>query len=98
MAAMPSHLPRIRTPAGSKRRQSVTVGKADVRNDQSGDGPLLALLGAIASRHHSDVARRLDSLPELATCTIHIGASRHGPDGYFLGAIRRHVYREDTAL
>src|SRR5439155_24464237 len=47
---------------------------------------------------HRDVARRLESSGGLATRPIRIGASRNGPDGYFLSAIRHHVYAGDTAL
>jgi hypothetical protein len=64
----------------------------------SDDAALLALFGAITSRDHGDIRQRLDSSPELVTRPIRIGASRHGPDGYFLVAIRHHVYTGDTAL
>lgn len=62
------------------------------------DSPLLALFGAITSRDRREVEQRLDSLPALATRPIRVGASRHGPDGYFLVAIRHYVYAGDTAL
>jgi hypothetical protein len=68
------------------------------RGDVDDDGPLLELLRAIASQSPDDVARRLDASPTLATESVRVGASRNGPDGYFLGAIRHHVYRGDTAL
>jgi ankyrin repeat protein len=78
--------------------QTVRMANTAGRRDGSGDGALLALLRAIASRDHSEVARFLDSSPGLATRPVQIGASRQGPDGYFLVAIRHHVYRGDTAL
>jgi ankyrin repeat protein len=68
------------------------------RRDVDDDGPLLSLLHAIASHSHDDVERRLDTSPALATRPVRVGASRNGPDGYFLGEIRHHVYRGDTAL
>ena len=75
------------------------VTKAGDRRDApDDDGPLLALFGAITSRDHRDIARRLDSSHDLASRPIRIGASRQGPDGYFLVAIRHYVYAGDTAL
>jgi hypothetical protein len=75
------------------------VANAGSRRDgPEDDGALLALFGAITSRDHHDIARRLDSSPDLASRPIRIGASRHGPDGYFLVAIRHYVYAGDTAL
>lgn len=62
------------------------------------DGPLLALLHAIASRSDDEVARRLRSTPALATAAVQAGASRREPDRFFLDEIRHHVYRGDTAL
>jgi len=64
----------------------------------SDDDAQLALFAAIASRHRSEIARRLDSSLRLASRPIRIGASRQGPDGYFLAAIRHYVYAGDTAL
>jgi hypothetical protein len=68
------------------------------RGDADDDGPLLELLRAIASGSQADVVRRLDASPALATRPVRVGASRNGPDGYFLVAIRHWVYRGDTAL
>ena len=62
------------------------------------DGALLALFGAIASRDERDIARRLDSSRDLASCPIRIGASRQDAETYFLAAIRHYVYAGDTAL
>jgi hypothetical protein len=79
--------------------QSVRVANVGSRRDgPEDDGALLALFAAITSRDHHDIARRLDSSPDLASRPIRIGASRHGPDGYFLVAIRHYVYAGDTAL
>jgi len=75
------------------------VAKADGRRDDpDDDGALLALFDAITSRRSLDIARQLDSSRDLARRPICIGASRHGPDGYFLVAIRHYVYAGDTAL
>ena len=74
------------------------VENTDARSDTTGDGPLLALCRAIASRNLSEVEQRLDGSPELALGTIQIGASRENPDRYFLVAIRHYLYRGDTAL
>ena len=62
------------------------------------DGALLALFGAIASTDDLEIARRLDSWRELATCPIRVGATRQDPRTYFLAAIRHYVYAGDTAL
>ena len=79
--------------------QYVRVAKAGGRRDgPDDDGALLALFGAITSRDHRHVARRLDSSRDLVSRPIRIGASRQGPDGYFLVAIRHYVYAGDTAL
>jgi ankyrin repeat protein len=75
------------------------VAEADRRRREADDdGVLLALFGAIASRDHGDVARRLDSSRDLVSRPIRIGATRQGPHGYFLTEIRHYVYRGDTAL
>jgi ankyrin repeat protein len=75
------------------------VAKAGGRRDgPDDDGALLALFGAITSRDSRDIARRLDSSPDLVSRPIRIGASRRGPDGYFLVPIRHYVYAGDTAL
>jgi ankyrin repeat protein len=78
--------------------QHACVAKAAGGNAGPDDGALLALFGAITSRDHRDLARRLDSSPDLVSRPIRFGASRQGPDGYFLVAIRHHVYAGDTAL
>jgi hypothetical protein len=62
------------------------------------DGALLALFGAIASRDDLEVARRLDSSRDLASCPIRVGATRDDPETYFLAAIGHYVYAGDTAL
>lgn len=77
--------------------QAVEVAKA-ARDGSSDDGPLLALLHAIATRDHDAVSRQLDASPALATHSIALGASRNGPDGYFLHHIAHYVYQGDTAL
>ena len=62
------------------------------------DDALLALFGAITSRDHREIARLLDASRDLVSRPIRVGASRRGPDGYFLVAIRHYVYAGDTAL
>ena len=74
------------------------MAKKDGRRDGADDGALLALFVAITARDHRDIARRLDESRDLVTRVIRIGASRQGPDDYFLVAIRHHVYAGDTAL
>jgi ankyrin repeat protein len=75
----------------------VGVTRTDRRSD-GGDEALLGLLEAIAAQDGPEVARRLRSSPGLASLPIRVGASRQDPDGYFLEAIRHHVYAGDTAL
>jgi hypothetical protein len=74
------------------------VAEADRPGGDPDDAALLALFGAITSRDHLDIGQRLDSSRELVARPVRIGASRHGPDGYFLVAIRHYVYAGDTAL
>jgi len=78
--------------------QSVWVAKTRRRREGSDDGVMLALFGAIASRDELEIARLLDSSPDLARCPIQIGASREDAETYFLDAIRHYVYSGDTAL
>lgn len=66
--------------------------------DGSDDGALLALFHAMASGDDTEVRRRLDAAPTLASRAIRIGASREDPSTYFLLAIHHHVYAGDTAL
>ena len=49
-------------------------------------------------RDELDIARQLDSSPDLASCPIQIGATRQDAQTYFLAAIRHYVYAGDTAL
>ena len=66
--------------------------------DRPDDGVLLAVFRAIAARDDAEVSRWLDSALELATCAIHVGASRQAAETYFLAAINHYVYAGDTAL
>jgi hypothetical protein len=81
-------------------RQYARVPKAGGPRDDPDehDDALLALFGAITSRDHREIARRLDASRDLVSRSIRIGASRRGPDGYFLVAIRHYVYAGDTVL
>ena len=78
--------------------QSVRVATQLGSSDGSEDGALLALFGAIALRERTEIARRLDSSPRLASRPIRIGAGRQAAGTYFLAAIRHYVYAGDTAL
>jgi hypothetical protein len=80
------------------RGHSARVAKTGGQRDGPDDGALLALFGAIASRDDLEIARRLDSSRDLASCPIRVGASRQDAETYFLGAIRHYVYGGDTAL
>ena len=74
------------------------MAKAGAKRDGPGDDALLALFRAIATGDDLEVARRLDSSPELASRPIRTGASRQDAENYFLVAIRHYVYSGDTAL
>jgi hypothetical protein len=70
----------------------------DRRRGAPDDGALLVLFRAIASRDDPEIARQLDSSPDLARFAIRIGASRQDAETYFLAAIGHYVYGGDTAL
>jgi ankyrin repeat protein len=74
------------------------VAKKAGKRDGPDDGALLAVFRAIAARDDAEVSRQLDSALDLATCAIHVGASRQDADTYFLAAIDHYVYAGDTAL
>jgi ankyrin repeat protein len=74
------------------------VPKTGHQPDGSDDRALLALFGAIASDDHLEMTHRLHAAPDLATCSIRVGASRQDPETYFLTAIGHYVYAGDTAL
>jgi hypothetical protein len=59
---------------------------------------LLPLMKVIAAGDAAEAMRVLEASPRLATATITTGASRNGPEGYFLNAIGRYVYGGHTAL
>ena len=62
------------------------------------DAELLALFAQITSHRPLELARLLDARGDLASRRILVGATRNSADGYFLAAIRHHVYAGDTAL
>jgi ankyrin repeat protein len=62
------------------------------------EGAVLALFAAIASRDQRGVTRLLDRWPDLAGCSLRVGATRQDPTPYFLVPIRHYVYGGDTAL
>jgi hypothetical protein len=74
------------------------VAKTAEKHDGPDDGLLLAVFRAIASRDNVEISRWLDSSRDLATCPIHVGASRQDAETYFLAAIHHYVYGGDTAL
>lgn len=65
----------------------------DQRIDVSDGGAALrTFFIAIASGHRTEITRRLQSRPALATRAL------DDDDGYFLAAIHHHIYGGDTAL
>ncbi len=74
------------------------MAKADDRGDGSDDDALLALFRVIAARDDLEIARRLDSSPDLACRPMRVGASRQDAETYFLTAIGHYAYAGDTAL
>jgi hypothetical protein len=74
------------------------VAMQDRSSGGTDDRALLAFFVAIASRDRTEIARRLDSSPDLASHPIRIAASRHDSETYFLAAIRHYVYAGDTGL
>jgi Ankyrin repeats (many copies)/Ankyrin repeat len=65
---------------------------------RASDSDLLALMRTIDAGERDEAARRLAAAPALARACLATGATRQGPDGYFLERIRRHLYTGDTAL
>jgi hypothetical protein len=53
---------------------------------------------AIAQGDRARMTRLLTAAPELAVTRVAVGATRHGPDEYFLDDIDHRVYAGDTAL
>jgi hypothetical protein len=74
------------------------VTKAGRGPGESGDGALLALFAAIASRDAAGVTRMLGQTPGLATHPLRAGATRQDPRPCFLVPVRHHPYTGDTAL
>ena len=62
------------------------------------DSDLLALMRLIASGDTAAALERLTGSAGLATKHMTTGASRQGPDGYYLDTIGRYVYAGHTAL
>jgi hypothetical protein len=71
------------------------AGRGEGRED---DEALLTLFEAITSRSPDVTARVIESSRALLNRPIRIGATRESAHGYFLVAIRHHVYAGDTAL
>jgi ankyrin repeat protein len=68
------------------------------RSEASDEGAVRALFAGIASRDQVEVMRMLEEGPDLARCSLQVGASRQEPKPYFLLPIRHYVYAGDTAL
>ncbi len=62
------------------------------------DAELIGLMRAIACGDHVKVGAALASNPELALLALADGATRQQPTEFFLGEIRHHIYRGDTAV
>jgi ankyrin repeat protein len=65
---------------------------------RASDSDLMALMRTIDAGDRDGAARLLAASPALARACLASGATRQGPDGYFLDRIGRHVYAGDTAL
>lgn len=80
--------------------QSVSVTRSARRGlDDSEDDALLAFFALIASGDEQEVARHLDDeVPDLATRSLHTGATRQDPKRYFCAAISHYLYPGDTAM
>lgn len=62
------------------------------------DSDLMRLMRAIDADDGDAAVRLLAATPTLARTCIATGATRQGPDAYFLDRIRKHIYAGDTAL
>ncbi|HUR69557.1 MAG TPA: ankyrin repeat domain-containing protein [Candidatus Thermoplasmatota archaeon] len=62
------------------------------------DAKLLALMRAIAAGESATALGQLQQDPALATLSIQTGATRGGPEGYFLAEIGHYAYAGATAL
>jgi hypothetical protein len=65
---------------------------------RSSDSDLMTLLQTIDADDKDKAARLLAAAPALARVCLATGATRQGPNAYFLDRTRRHVYAGDTAL
>jgi hypothetical protein len=66
--------------------------------EPSDHAALVELFRVIASGDSVEVARRLDSRPDLARRAVHISARGHDAEVYFLSTIEHYMYGGDTAL
>lgn len=64
----------------------------------SADASLISFARTIIEGDRAAVLAQLEAAPQLATVGIAIGASRHGPEGYYVDEIGHYLYRGDTAL
>ena len=65
---------------------------------RSSHSDLMRLLRAIDADDRDKAARLLAAAPALARVCLATGATRQGPNAYFLERIRKHIYAGDTAL
>jgi len=65
---------------------------------RSSDRDLLTLMRTIDADDADEAARQLAASPALARACLAAGATRQGPDSYFLDRIGKHIYAGDTAL
>jgi ankyrin repeat protein len=65
---------------------------------RASDSGLMRLMRAIDADDGDAAVRLLAATPTLARTCIATGATRQGPDAYFLDRIRKHIYAGDTAL
>jgi hypothetical protein len=68
------------------------------RRGTSLQGPLMELVHAIVAGDEAIASRLLAASQDLASACLEEGATRHGPEVYFLEEIRHHLYAGDTAL
>lgn len=59
---------------------------------------LMGLARTIVAGDTATASKMLAASPELASACLDEGATRHGPQGYFLDEIKHYLYAGDTAL
>jgi hypothetical protein len=59
---------------------------------------LMGFVRAVVAGKAATASRLLAASPALASACLEEGATRHGPEGYFLDEIKHYLYAGDTAL